>query len=462
MAKAFQEAQEKWCEGLLSQEALCDAVAILGPEQHRKPFIRALLANLSEPLRCALYGEFKEGITQEVCLEQVSVDAFDVMLRSSCGLDPKLTPKRAIEAVQVAKMYLIEQLETYCMHYLRSLQDCNLILETMTQAAKQSYLLPDNVQLGYWATILYKCLEGVAIVDCPAFLKAHGSVIAVMVKLNELQVDEERLWTSLLTWSANAVEDPELLGPFAAVPVPSSKRIKLEHGKGELGVNGALQQQAILSQLAKDVRFATMRKEFFADQVRAHLSLEDLEPATLFFLTNRVAPDLVTSKRSLPGSCLHPIDLVILSRMRRQVHRSPHALKNLQDAPWVPDSVHGSHVHVLLKDCVGPAKLRLCFDCSGRRRSWQFALKLDDDAISDSTFPRQRTTQETLMINLPAGCKHFTIFPNYQCQSLTAVFSTKEPLAALTRIQVLSVLGAAQRAMEVQRSLANSQSADEA
>lgn len=459
MSKAFQEAQEKWCEGLLSQEALCDAVAILGAEHHRKPFIRALLANLSEPMRCALYGEFKEGITQEVRLEQVSVDAFDVMLRSSCGLDPKLNPKRALEALQVAKMYLIEQLEAYCLHYLRSLQDCNQILETMTLAAKGSYLLPEDFQLRYWATILYKCREGAAVVDSVGFQHAHGSIIAVLVKLNELQVDEEQLWTSLLSWSANAVKDPELLGPFAAVPVPSSKRIKVEDGTAELGVNEALQRQAILSRLAKDVRFATMRKEFFADHVRAHLPLEELEPATLFFLANRVAPGLVTLKRSLPEDSLHPIDLVIESIDAGNMS----SVQNLAATPWTPSNQR--YLRVSLKDCIGPAKVKLRFsDVQPGFPSvltWSFVLTSHQGT---GTISSTHTTQGNLIVELPIGSTHFLISPCYE-KLTDAQHRPFEPYRILNQvknIQVLTALGPAKRAMKIQRSLASSQSADEA
>ncbi|CAE7948012.1 unnamed protein product [Symbiodinium sp. KB8] len=47
-------ARDAWSERLISEEKFCDAVAVLGPEGERFPFVRALLANLSDPLNAAL------------------------------------------------------------------------------------------------------------------------------------------------------------------------------------------------------------------------------------------------------------------------------------------------------------------------------------------------------------------------------------------------------------------------
>ena len=67
-------------------------------------------------------GEFREGHTRELVLEDVTVDAFDVMMRTAYHLDPKLTPPRAITALKAAKLYMIEDLEKYCWDYLRDLE----------------------------------------------------------------------------------------------------------------------------------------------------------------------------------------------------------------------------------------------------------------------------------------------------------------------------------------------------
>lgn len=58
MAKVFKQTQDKWCETWLTDEDLCDAVAVVGPERQRVPFIRAHLATISKPLKAALYGDW--------------------------------------------------------------------------------------------------------------------------------------------------------------------------------------------------------------------------------------------------------------------------------------------------------------------------------------------------------------------------------------------------------------------
>ena len=62
-------------------------------------------------------GEFQEGQTRELILPHVSVDAFDVMIRSAYHMEPKLTPHRALHALAAAKLYMIDGLEKYCYHY---------------------------------------------------------------------------------------------------------------------------------------------------------------------------------------------------------------------------------------------------------------------------------------------------------------------------------------------------------
>ena len=58
MARALKQAQDKWRETWLRDEDLCDAVAVVGPERQRVPFIRAHLATISQPLKAALYGDW--------------------------------------------------------------------------------------------------------------------------------------------------------------------------------------------------------------------------------------------------------------------------------------------------------------------------------------------------------------------------------------------------------------------
>ena len=53
----FKQTQDQWCESWMSDGDLCDAVALVGPQGHRVPFIRAPLAAISKPLKAALYGD---------------------------------------------------------------------------------------------------------------------------------------------------------------------------------------------------------------------------------------------------------------------------------------------------------------------------------------------------------------------------------------------------------------------
>ena len=58
MAEAFKQTQNDWCETWLTDADLYDAVAVVGPERQRIPFIRAHLATISKPLKAALYGDW--------------------------------------------------------------------------------------------------------------------------------------------------------------------------------------------------------------------------------------------------------------------------------------------------------------------------------------------------------------------------------------------------------------------
>ncbi|CAJ1368409.1 unnamed protein product [Effrenium voratum] len=144
----FQQARAACCE--LVAEKYC-AVAMVGPEA-RLPFIRALLANLSEPLGAALYGNFKEANAREITVQDVTPEGFDVLIRSSCNLDPRMTPERAIHAINAARLYLVDWLEAYCLAYLQGIEDITSLLRTMSLAAKLCVELPTTVQAKYWST----------------------------------------------------------------------------------------------------------------------------------------------------------------------------------------------------------------------------------------------------------------------------------------------------------------------
>ena len=298
MVDAFNEAQKRWCETLVSDPDLCDAVAFLGPEGHRVPFLRAHLASVSKPLRAALYGEFREGCQHEIVLKDVNAEAFDVLLRSACNLDPKLTPQRALHALQAAKVYMIDDLEKYCQHYLEDLNglDCTLILQTMTTAAQLSLELPVEVQKTYWANLLVKSTH---VVDSPAFVEAHGSIIAKLIKMDEFEVNEETFWNRLVEWSANAVSEPSLLGPYAdATPCPDPKRAKKDtEDSNDVAANTQAQQGAILTQMSPYIRYGKMQKSFFVDRVRKYLDREKSDTITDYLMLGREPQGMLTEAR---------------------------------------------------------------------------------------------------------------------------------------------------------------------
>eukprot|EP00438_Fugacium_kawagutii_P003969 Skav207536 [mRNA] locus=scaffold756:159389:160657:- [translate_table: standard] len=289
--EVFKQAQDRWAETLILDEDLCDAVAFIGPDRHRVPFVRAQLATLSKPLKAALYGEFREGHTHELTLSDVTVDAFDVVMRTAYHLDPKLTPKRALYALQSAKLYMIEELAAYCVHYLQDLDnfDCGSILETLTESVKHSLLLPEEVLRTYWAHML---LHSSKVLESPFFVETHGSIIAGLIPLNEFNVHEQTLWDRLVQWSANAVQKPELLGPFAeSSPCRVPKRIKLENCRG-MQPDQVAQQQAILSLMTPHMRFTRMNRDFFVDRVRKFLDRQESDAVMDYFLLKRLPKDL--------------------------------------------------------------------------------------------------------------------------------------------------------------------------
>ena len=278
--EAFKQAQDRWCERLISDEDLCDAVALVGPERHRVPFIRAHLATLSEPLKAALYGDFREGHTGELILEDVTVDALDVMIRSAYHLEPKLTPLRALHAFTAARLYMIDDLEKYCLDYLQNSKDldCTAALQIFTESLKASLSLPEELQQTYWSILLAKSEE---VVQSPFFVETHGSIISKWIKLEEFRVNEETLWDRLVEWSAAALQKPELLGPFAAAM-----------GSGEVA-----QHDAILRLMSPYIRFTQMRKDFFVDKVREHLDRRQSERVMDYFLLNRNSEGLLINQR---------------------------------------------------------------------------------------------------------------------------------------------------------------------
>eukprot|EP00438_Fugacium_kawagutii_P009616 Skav215642 [mRNA] locus=scaffold736:294465:295526:- [translate_table: standard] len=188
--------------------------------------------------------------------------------------------------MKAAKLYMIESLEQYCLEYLRDIQkwDCGQVLHIVTECLKESISLPEEMQHIYFRHIL---TNSSAILQSSFFLEAHGSIIASLIKLDEFNVNEETLWNRLVEWSSHAVEKPELLGPFASVTPPvSSKRAKSDTDSNS-GGHQAAQQEAILCMMSRDMRFASITKDFFVDKIRKYMSREESEAIIDFYLLGR-------------------------------------------------------------------------------------------------------------------------------------------------------------------------------
>ncbi|CAK9070629.1 unnamed protein product [Durusdinium trenchii] len=272
-------------------ERYCDAVAVLR-NGRRVPFIRALLAALSLPLEKALYGDFREASSREITLD-ATFEAFTVMMRAACHLKLNLTPESAVHTLQASKMYLIEKLERYCADYLYGLKDCTQILQAMTAAAKSCFCFVQELHRHYWTNIL---LQSSKVLASPAFQVAHGLIIDQLIKLDEFDVNEDDLWSCLVAWSANAVRQPEILGPFANTTEEVVKRSKTE-GQ-ESGAHEVAQQTAILRLMSQHIRFGAMTKEKFFDQARVHLTHEQNYEVIEHFWLGRTPQRVRASKRA--------------------------------------------------------------------------------------------------------------------------------------------------------------------
>lgn len=169
----------------------------------------------------------------------------------------------------------------------------------------------------YWAGewLVLFCLVGCSLVFFFQWLKqkVQGCIIAGLIKLEEFAVDEEVLWSQLLKWSANAVRNAELLGPFADATGDREKRLKNDcPGSEGLGMNELAQQGAILEMISRHIRFAAMSKTFFFDKARTYLTRDHCDAVIAYFLLNRKSGELLTSKREVsPEELLVPPFLAV-------------------------------------------------------------------------------------------------------------------------------------------------------
>ncbi len=292
-------AQDAWAESLIVDDRFFDAVAVLGTEQQRRPFLSALLANVSKPLGAALFGDFREGKTKEVRLAGVTPAAFECMLRSAAHLNPKLSSQNVLSTLEAAKTYMIDELVTSCithlkgtlntehvmhtlefatMHKIVDLVDhCNAYLKTklepehlltvLSASVMSGFVLLEDVEKSIWCKIL---VHSEKVLRASSFTAAHGSIIMRLVKLQEFRVDEEKLWSQLLAWSTKAASNPDLLGPMgqgnSSAMESFAKRLKVDGCNQESA--DVAQQQIILLPLSKHIRFCAMGKNFFFDKAR--------------------------------------------------------------------------------------------------------------------------------------------------------------------------------------------------
>ncbi|CAK9032945.1 unnamed protein product [Durusdinium trenchii] len=165
----------------------------------------------------------------------------------------------------------------------------------MTAAKKLSYSLEPEVLRKYWSRIL---LDSTRILELPAFIHMHGDIVAQLIKLDEFEANEDRLWERLVEWSRKAVRDAEILGPFADATGETVKRSKSEDDSSGLGAHELAQQEAILSAMSKDIRFGAMNKEFFFHKARAFLSREKSDEIMEYFLLGNKPEQLQVAKRA--------------------------------------------------------------------------------------------------------------------------------------------------------------------
>lgn len=286
--------QDVWATQLLGREEYFDSVAVLGNEAKRVRFLGALLANVSEPLHTALFGDFQEGKTKEIILAQVTPSAFDCILRAAVHLDPGLTPHNVIQTLHAAQLYMITGLVAHCVGFVNRIKPIEALIVLSSVAAGGSATRED-IRRDLWRKVL---LNSKAVLESDAFAQTHGSIVYQLVKLEELEVEEETLWLCLRKWVRNAVSNCHLLGPFADI-LPEdaqSKRCKLDTS-GRVSDTSS-QEAAVLQALAKHVRIALLGKNFFCDEVMRFLLREDCESIMMFHMLGRLPPNFLTTPRS--------------------------------------------------------------------------------------------------------------------------------------------------------------------
>eukprot|EP00928_Gymnodinium_smaydae_P023652 TRINITY_DN19438_c0_g1_i1.p1 TRINITY_DN19438_c0_g1~~TRINITY_DN19438_c0_g1_i1.p1 ORF type:complete len:470 (-),score=40.00 TRINITY_DN19438_c0_g1_i1:117-1472(-) len=329
MARAFEKVQDAWALKLISDQDLCDAVAVLGHEAVRVPFLSALLANISSPLKQALQGQFREGVTRELVLPHVTPCVFQCILRAAAHLDPELNADNVVPTWKAAKLYMITDLANVCISFMEDSIAPEAVLTVLSASETLGEALPGTTQRALWKSIL---LHSEKVVFAPSFILAHGAVIDRLLRLDELEVSEVDLWLKLVAWASSAQADFGRLGPVsdAVRELQAAKRRRTDDSA--TSDSPVVNQTTILQYFADRVRFATMPKAFFCNKAMPFLSKEVSEEVLVFHLLGRAPKSQITSKRS--GLCPTEERQSISTRTSVSDPNAAEALKLARGATW--------------------------------------------------------------------------------------------------------------------------------
>eukprot|EP00927_Polykrikos_kofoidii_P066387 TRINITY_DN61999_c0_g1_i1.p1 TRINITY_DN61999_c0_g1~~TRINITY_DN61999_c0_g1_i1.p1 ORF type:complete len:763 (+),score=102.50 TRINITY_DN61999_c0_g1_i1:156-2444(+) len=330
--------QQQLMTQLLHNEELSDVVIFVGPEEVPFHAIRALVANVSDPFRAMLCGNFLES-RGVVKLPQISTEAFRCILRAAYGLDPALTPEVCIETLIACRIYDVEVLSDESYRYLKNICSTpEAVLTFYSQCIEHDVLstsaLSKALERHFWSVLFTHPEETVS---CSAFLTAHLNIILKLVRLDDFQVDEHLLWTRLV------------------------ERAQLEPGKScdsdDEFVNGGwcLKVPPLLELVIPHVRFPCMRKEFFIDEAVRYLSRTDVESVLVRHLLGRNTRFCQKPRRWKPCDSLIEFSVVNASHALQHAAKLPSAT----GGRWVLKSQRLPRSNGFILPTLGVLNLRL-------------------------------------------------------------------------------------------------------
>jgi len=181
--------------------------------------------------------------------------------------------------------------------------------------------------------------------------------------MGEFQVREQELWSRLVDWSANAVENHALLGPLNNSLLEDAVAKCAKHSGMEHAGRKHLNQAAVLQALAKYLRLAVMDKEFFCDKVRPFLQKEQCDSIMMYHMLGRLPAQQITTKRS----GVRPVEEEIVLTTVSAEHLPDEAAKlPMGSASWTIGSTPSLQViSVTLPFKAVVSKVRFIFDAEG-------------------------------------------------------------------------------------------------